>query len=251
VQSFGYDCVQLTRREGFYWIPDVWVRVEWRPSLAQRLLVELELAGVLASDVDQVQADPTVDSSREAWAGAGVLRGEFRQEAWTTGLEVGAATGDDAGWFGVRDRNLVVVPEGQLRDPAWARVRGNHNLTSFVFNRDYHVDLLLFREVIGAVTNAVYTKPWVRWDIIATEDWSAAVRLDVLYAAAMFSDGTPGRASHLGVETDLRLLVDIGDIFSGVLEGGFLYPLAGLDDVVTGTAAEPAWTLQARLHVKF
>jgi hypothetical protein len=53
------------------------------------------------------------------------------------------------------------------------------------------------------------------------------------------------------VETDLRLLVDIGDIFSGVLEGGFLYPLAGLDDVVTGTAAEPAWTLQARLHVKF
>lgn len=251
VQSVGFDCLQLTNRDAFFWIPDAWVRVEWRPSFDERFLFEIELAGVLASDAAQVQADPSVDSSREFWAGAGVLRTEYRKAAWTGGLEVGTATGDDVGFFGVRDRSTSVVPEDELRDRKYAVVRGNQNVTSFVFNRDYHVDLLLFREVIGAVTNTVYTKPWVRWDILGAESIGLAARLDLLYAAAMFEDGTPGRDANLGLEADLKLLLDVGEHFSGVLETGVLVPFGGLDDFVTGAGAEPAWTLQGRMHVRF
>lgn len=251
VSSTGYDCVQVTGRDAFFWIPDLYFRVEWRPSFTQRFLFELEFAGVLLSDAGQVQADPTVDSSRVFLSGAGVARAEYQDSAWTGGLEIGTATGDDTGFFGVKDRSSVVVSEDGLRDRANAVVRGNQNVTSFMFNRDYHVDLLLFREVIGAVTNTVYAKPWVRYDIVDAGSWDLGVRLDVLYAAAMFSDGTPGRDSQLGVEGDLKLFLNVGDMLSGVLETGLLLPLGGLDDAVTGTAASPAWTLQGRLHVRF
>ena len=251
VRSVGYDCLQLTNRDAFFWIPDAWVRLEWRPSFDERFLFEIELAGVLASDAGQVQADSSVDSSRIYWAGAGVLRTEYRKAAWTGGLEVGTATGDDVGFFGVRDRSSTVVPEDGLRDRANAVVRGNQNVTSFVFNRDYHVDLLLFREVIGAVTNTVYTKPWVRWDILNSGSFDFGARLDLLYAAAMFEDGTPGRNANLGLETDFKLFLDVDDRFTGILETGVLVPFDGLDDVVTGSNAGPAWTLQARMHVRF
>lgn len=249
--SFGYDCVQLTRRGAFFWIPDAWIRIEWRPSLVQRLLVEVELAGVLVSDVAQVEANPSVDSSKELWGGAGVVRASFQQESTTYGLEIGAATGDDVGVFGVRDRSNVVVGDANLRDPAYAAIRSNSSVTNFLFNRDYHVDLLLFREVIGAVTNTVYTKPWVRHDIVAAGDWTLGVQLDALYAAAMMPDGTPGRDSQLGFEGDLRVFLNIDRYFSGIVEGGVLVPFGGLDDAVTGTAASPAWTLQGRLHLRF
>lgn len=251
VTSTPFDCVQITGRDAFFWIPDLWFRVEWRPSFTQRFLFEVELAGVLLSDAGQVQGDPTVDSSRVFWSGAGVARAEYQDQAWTGGLELGTATGDDVGFFGVKDRSTVVVSESGLRDKANAAVRGNENVTSFMFNRDYHVDLLLFREVIGAVTNTVYAKPWVRYDIVDAGSWNLGVRLDLLYAAAMFADGTPGRDSHLGVEGDLKLLLNVGDTLTGVLETGLLLPLGGLDDAVTGTEASPAWTLQGRLHVRF
>ena len=34
-----------------------------------------------------------------------------------------------------------------------------------MFNRDYKVDMIMWRHLFGAVTNAVYAKPFIQYDL--------------------------------------------------------------------------------------
>jgi hypothetical protein len=45
--------------------------------------------------------------------------------------------------------------------------------------------------------------------------------------------------------------LNVGERFRTVLETGVLFPLSGLDDANRGRSAEPAWTIQGRMHVTF
>ena len=59
---------------------------------------------------------------------------------------------------------------------------------NFRFNPAYNIDLLLFREILGTVSNAAYFKPWAAFYFF--NHFSA--RVDVEYALAMRKQGTLG-----------------------------------------------------------
>src|SRR5690606_38123882 len=110
----------------------------------------------------------------------------------------------------------------------------NRDVTSYWFNRDYRLDLILFRQIIGTVTNAIYVKPWVATEILRMESAVLTARLDVLYAAAAVPAGTPGDGQHWGVEIDGRVGLTTTDGFDTTLALGVLFPLDALDYRDTG-----------------
>ena len=50
---------------------------------------------------------------------------------------------------------------GQLDGPQ-ANLPRDHTVDNFRFHPDYHIDQILFREIIGTVTDAIYVRPHVR-----------------------------------------------------------------------------------------
>ena len=68
----------------------------------------------------------------------------------------------------------------------------------FTFDPDYHVDLILFRRILGTVNNATYFKPGVSYDIV--DNFGA--RVDIMYAIANKPVGYPGNSYNLGLEID-------------------------------------------------
>jgi uncharacterized protein (TIGR04551 family) len=168
---------------------------------------------------------------------------------------------------------------GSAANWGW-RATDGADLDFFRFDPDYHVDLILFRNVIGTVTNAVYASPYLQASFLESGD--RKVRLDVngIISHAVNLDGTPAgsqsldtngsataRSGLLGVELDAAARYILAGTFNASLEGGILFPLDGLaavsgrerltvfgnnantfsDDVTPSTA----WTVQFKLNWKF
>ncbi|MCA9518504.1 MAG: hypothetical protein KC635_26395, partial [Myxococcales bacterium] len=184
-------------------------------------------------------------SSRDIQQFGGALEIQYNYDRLDIGLDAGFATGDSAEGFGVLDRNTLSEPDGSP----------NTKVTNFKFDRDYHVDLLLFREVIGTVTNAVYIKPWIAYDLFEGPEDTLGFRLDLEYAQALESAATPGNSSFLGFEGDIRAYYHDKSGFMFDLEMGFLFPGGAFDyrpvDNTNNRDAEFAFTLQSRLTMKF
>jgi len=162
------------------------------------------------------------------------------------GLDAGFATGDDAEGFGILDRATLVNPDNSP----------NTKLTAFKFDRDYHTDLILFREVIGGVTNAVYIKPWIAYDLFEGPEDTLGFRLDLQYAQALEPLATPGNSSFLGFEADVRAyFYDTAAGFKLDVEMGFLLPGGAFNyrpvDNTNNRDASFAFTLQTRLTMQF
>ena len=54
----------------------------------------------------------------------------------------------------------IASQKGDLDGPQ-ARPPGDATIDNFRFHPDYHVDLILWRRIIGQVTDAIYVKPTV------------------------------------------------------------------------------------------
>ena len=245
--ALPYDCAELVPRDVFFWRPSVWFRTEWHPEPRLALRIELE-AGALYGTAENVQRLAEFGKIKRTFAGfGGALEAELRVDAVRTGLYSGFATGDDRGHFGYLDGQDIVVPvpDDELWvDEAYANTRHNRTVTSYWFDRDYRLDLILFRQVVGGVTNAFYVKPWVAGDLLDTADLRLTGRLDVLYAMALQVAGTPGRGRHLGVEIDAELGLELGGGVSLGLTAGILVPLDALSNAETGAAADPAFAMR-------
>ena len=66
----------------------------------------------------------------------------------------------------------------------------NNHIGRFTFDPDYHVDLILFRRILGTVNNATYFKPGVSYDIV--DNFGA--RVDLMYAIANNPVAYPGNS---------------------------------------------------------
>ena len=129
--------------------------------------------------------------------------------------------------------------------------------------------MIVFREIIGGITNAYYLNPFFQYDLFSKQDDNLSVRLDLITAFAANSDTTPSGESFYGVETDLTLYyrepnygVDLsagfyfpGSAFNGV-EGRPRY--ANVSDLTGRTGvydsavgANPAYTLRGRFFWAF
>jgi hypothetical protein len=96
--------------------------------------------------------------------------------------------------------------------------------------------------VIGGITNAIYVKPWIGYDIGLGEDVKITTQLDILYAASMDPNGTPGLGRHYGVEIDAHIGLAY-DQFVARLSGGLLIPMDALRDRDTGAEPTLAYTV--------
>lgn len=262
-QDFDYGAVGGTakddyarafvERHGWTVMPDLWAKLLWK-----KLELEFEgliLAGYIGNVSDAVKTDDYT-IFQYGWA----LRSSYKvlDDSLSFGLDMGMASGDQAEPLNQDVDRRRFHPLG-LNPYDGSRVDADGSLRELRFNMDHHVDLILFREILGTVSNAVYFKPWIQYLIVD----SFGARLDALYAMTHEPLGYPGNSRNLGIELDLDIFYrNLEEKFFAGLQYGVMFPLGALDrpreldgetffSEATAADAEIAHTVQARLIVKF
>ena len=210
----GYNSLSLIKRNAWVLTSDAWVKFEWFFQARKKFRLELEAAGIVGRVGGVLPSDPAFSMELRSFGFA--FESEFQFKNLSFGFDTGLATGDSAEYFGFLDRSNFVG-------------RRNDRLASFYFNPDYHVDNLLFRRVIGTVTNATYFKPWIQYDLFDSEKDALGGRLSIMYARAVEKTATPGDDANLGVEMNLKLFYEEKDFISAGIEWAVLWPLGAFD----------------------
>ena len=225
--------------------PDVWFKLHYKA-----LTIEFEGVGIygkianpgtLAKD----SVAQTLTLRQLGWVVASELR--LYRDALFVGLETGGASGDQA------------EDAGQYLNYRWRFVQqptGDHRISDFHFSPDYHVDQILFRHIIGTVTNAVYIKPQTAYWFDLGRTRALGLNGSVIYSMAQVPVSTPGNELMYGLE------MDVGAGYRNTAEGfyagftwGVLWPLGALNRPsplwTTAEDASVAQILRIYLGVKF
>jgi uncharacterized protein (TIGR04551 family) len=250
---------------------EYYARTEYRHQLSlwyryrtARFRVEAEVSGLTGQIGDPGPYSATVD-----WNGGRQLLlrqlGGAVKASWqvkpnkvTLGGELGFASGDPAPGFGNRPGQLgdaltaggPVTEFGGVEGPQYDPARSDRVIRNFRFNPGHRVDLILWREILGQVTDAWYVKPTLRWDILS----GLGLDAQVVYSQAIYGSSTPSATSGttgarpLGLELDTKLDYATDDGFAAWLQYGVLFPLAGFDG---GTDLTRAHAIRAGLALKF
>lgn len=190
--------------------PDVWGRVGYGGHLFE-LEAALEFGSIdrlddkgLAGSVDVLKFGGV---GRYSWTGL--------DDKLNVGVEVGAASGDS------HDNN----PQGNthISNANLIGTAGDSTLTQFIFDRDYQVDMILFRHLLGAVTNASYFKPFLRYQLTNSIFFRAAN----INSFAIRKAATPGDDLMYGIELDAEVGYQAGGFFAG-FSYGVLFPLSAM-----------------------
>lgn len=167
------------------------------------------------------------------------------------GVDVGYASGDPAFGFGVSQALGASPPKAGDLDGPQATPPVDNRVDNFRFHPDYRIDRILFRELIGTVTDAVYVKPHARYTLVRAESATLTASISGVASFAAMIASTPGQAAPLGVEVDPTLTYQSRDGFGVALEHAVLFPLAGLDNVPKNLPAKPAHLARVRLSYRF
>lgn len=242
-----FQDVRLRPRSADLWETDFWFRLRWRPEFGMELRVELELAAMYGS-IEHTQSIPEPASSKDFFGLGGVLQVELQHHKLTYELELGFATGDEVAFgpygpaFNSPDDSVFASDE---------RLRSNTTVDRFLFHRDYHVDLLMYREVIGTVTNSFYVKPSVRAHILESDEQVFGAELSLIYGHAIVPESTPGGEAPLGFETDINLFYAIPGRARFDIEAGVLAPFSAFRRGKDGPDPSVSFTLQTRATLTF
>lgn len=127
----------------------------------------------------------------------------------------------------------------------------NNRVDSFRFDPDYHIDRILFREIIGTVTGAAYVRPHARARVFKYSSGELRAEVAGIASFASASNWSPSGDAPLGVEVDPSLVYRSRDGFFAALEYAVLFPLSGMDNVAAGLRAQPAQSFRVRLAFLF
>ncbi len=216
------------------YIPDIWVRFMYG-----KLRIELEAVMIIgkigydfqAGTYQCEQVEPFTCSlvvnpatgqpgqKIDLLQFGGVLQADYRMldDSLLLGLEFGFASGDDSPGFGVRP----------FDEKQFEHADGDHDINNFRFHPDYHVDMILWRQIIGTVTDAWYAKPSLQYEI--AEGFGA--KISAIYSSVVCSQSARGKQSPLGLEFDMDFFYFSDDNFHAGLSYGLLIPLAGMNDL--------------------
>ena len=261
-QAFTTDGTNLTGSNGTHvfrdanlFMPDLWAKYE-RKSFR----IEAELAAIMGwlKPFSTAAADRNI----EVWQFGGVLQGEYKflNGDLEVGGEAGFASGDNTAGMGNYPRRKGSGPNGATKagdidGPQWdcqsATNCNDRVIRNFRFNRDHRVDMILYREILGGVTDSFYLKPRISYRI--TQGFN--VFLAGIYSRAIYAESTPlGTDPNLGVELNGGAKYETEDGFYAQVQYGILFPLAGLGKLdATGTAVplDFAQALRANIGIKF
>ena len=196
-------------------------------------------------------------------------------DALLFGLEFGAASGDKGAYgFGARPwRNgsgaaqPAAPGETPTRVAGQGDIDGSHldystntgghaRINNFVFNRAFNVDMILFRNLVTAVTSAWYLKPSMRYRPTGRrtgggDDTGFELILSGMYSQAWYPENTPGQARPLGLEFNVGITYDTSDRFHAGVAYGLLVPFDGLRNQATGQSASVAHAVRLLLGIPF
>ncbi len=247
--SFAPDTAELIERNAWAIIPDAWLRLEHRPTYSQKIRLELEAAMIVAG-IDNVSYNGLEGTGgpREVLSWAVAFEGDYTLNGLNISLHAGAASGDSAKCLAVNDCSNF-EQDGEF----------NTEITNFRFDRNYTVDMIMFREVMGTITNAWYARPAVSYDLFGESDEEAlGAELAIILGGALEKSAYPGNSSFLGTEIDVRLYYEqtkkfLADLAFGVYIPGSAFDLKNGFGGYTGSdrSAEVAWTLQTHLVIQF
>jgi uncharacterized protein (TIGR04551 family) len=198
--------------------PDVWFKLNYKA-----LTVEFEGIGVFGKinrpGILAESGSEPLTLRQMGWVLASELR--LYREAFFVGLETGGATGDQA------------EAPGQYLNYRWRFVQqpaGDHAINDFHFSPDYHVDEILFRHILGTVTNAIYVKPAASYWFDLGRTRAIGLNGAVIYSVAEVPVSTPGNDLMWGLE------MNVGAGYRNTAEGfyagatwGVLWPLGALN----------------------
>lgn len=269
--STAYPSAFVPRGADLY-IPDLWFKLQ-----TPRLRLEAEVAGVFGKINNSAVIPEEVATLAQALTvvqvGA-VGQAEYRLlDAFSLSLEAGFASGDSApgmggnpGRWGSGSPAGGTTP-GRIDGPQYClTLEGgcpaiDTRITNFRFNRDYRVDLILWRELFNGVTDAFYVKPSAKYDLTeGFSAWASAIYSRAIYSASTpsshFVSGTSGAVTgdpNLGIEVDAGLRYDSGDGFSANVAYGALFPLPGLTNNIENPAiaAQVAQTVRAWFVIRY
>jgi uncharacterized protein (TIGR04551 family) len=248
------------RRDAYTYIPDAYFRLGWG-----KLNVEAEAVVAVGEveSISDIDTDPDtagvqgVDESQDILQFGGVARVNYRlaDDDLDLGFEVGYASGDD--WDAAKQGETHYTKVPQLPGRASDSDVQDTTMSAFLFDPNYHVDLILFRELLGTVRNATYLKPTLSYKLTGRVTFRAAA----IFSFANKSVSTPGNGSLWGIELDgdLGYANEREGFFAGISYGA-LFPLDAMDhpqgadigyqDGEQGDAST-AQTVQMRLVLKF
>ncbi len=198
---------EMVSRDAHIGILSLWGDVRWN-----KLRIETEAVGILgniASSQGLWGADTTKNAPIWIMQGGVALKSKytFLNDRLEVGLDAGWASGGEAG-----ERN-----------------------TYFLFSPDYRIDMLLFNQILGTVSNAYYVRPHAGYSF--TENLS--FRADVISSFAAAAAGTPSKESNLlGLEIDGSLVYQSAEGFHLALQYGFLVPFAGMSHAAKDMIAD-------------
>jgi uncharacterized protein (TIGR04551 family) len=216
--------------------------------------VELEAAW-LTAEVEQPSLIPGVllkEPTTSSQLGA-ALESAFgdREGVFVGGLDLGYASGDASPGFGAFPEPGASAPRPGDLDGPQAAPPFDNEVNNFRFHPDYRVDRILFREIIGTVTDATYLKPHAEVRFMHNAAGSMFASLAAVVSFAVNAESTPGGERPLGVELDPTISYVSRFGFRAALEQATLLPLSGLDNPALGLAAQPAQLWRLRLTHAF
>lgn len=248
-------------RDAKLYMPDVWAKYErkdWR--------VEIEAAAIFGTIGNRAltaasSADPGQNQALNLLQFGAVAQGEYKFLDGQLRLQVdlGYASGDIAPGMGNYPRRTTGGLNGNTQD---GNIDGrqyvcasngscpDNYIRNFRFNRDYRVDMILWREILGGVTDAVYVKPTLTYSVAEGFD----IYGGVIGSGAIYRESTPSQEDNLlGIEINAGARYQTEDGFFAQIQWGILFPQAGLANVGGATApeTETAQALRAIIGIKY
>jgi uncharacterized protein (TIGR04551 family) len=276
--TFGGNRLLVAQRGAKFTQPDFFVslkRKKWR--------LDAEVASTIGNVSSRAGADAGINTivgqtTRVAALEpvsflqfGGALQTDFTMltaDSLLFGLDLGAASGDKgADGFGARPYRNGSGAANDCGLSCTYNAAGPHDIdgshvnypsdggkthgrvNNFVFNRAFNVDMILFRNLVSAVTSGWYAKPSMRWRPTGRksgggDDSGFELLLSMMYAQAWYPENTPSGSvdrngkvldGHraLGLELNAGITYDTSDKFHVGLAYGILVPFDGLQNGAT------------------
>jgi uncharacterized protein (TIGR04551 family) len=181
--------------------------------------------------------------------GAALISEAAINRYFMVGLDGGYASGDDAPGFGAFPVPGQEAPMRGAFEGAQANPPRDRTVDNFRFHPDFRIDQILFREIIGTVTDAIYVRPHIRWSVLEVGTGKVEGLLAVIASWAVQPTSTPSGARSLGVEFDPQLRYTNRDGFVVNFAHGLLLPGAAFDS--STLPAKPAQVFRVRAGFVF
>ena len=222
----------------------------WLRLSGPRLRIEAE-AAYLRARVGQASLIPGIELTQPITSSQlGVaLETELAPTAGTRlGADAGYASGDPAPGFGAFPApDAQAAPPGSFDGPQ-AAPPGDTTVDNFRFNPDYRIDQILFREIIGTITDAIYVRPHARATLVHVGDARIEVGAALIASWAADPSSTPSGARALGVELDPELRY-ASRALAAVVDYAVLFPGAAFDGA--SLPARAAQVVRVRLLFRY